>query len=163
MLSNKMKDALNAQINKELQSAYIYLGMANYLEEQNFTGMAAWMKHQAHEELGHADKLMSYLFDRSAAVELEAIEKPANSYESVAAAFEEGLAHERVITKSIHELVFLAREEKDLATESFLNWFVTEQVEEEASFSYIVDLLVKANGHFNGLMVLDAQLRQRAG
>ena len=162
MLSLKMKAALNTQINKELHSAYIYLGMANYLESQNFKGMASWMKKQASEELGHADKFIGYLQDRSAHVELEAIEKPRGEYDSVVSAFEHGLAHERVVTESIHNLVVLAREEKDIATENFLAWFVSEQVEEEATFSYVVELLLKTNNAAAGLMIIDGQLGARA-
>lgn len=162
MLSAKMQTALNTQINKELHSAYIYLGMANYLEGQNFKGMASWMKKQASEEVEHADKIISYLQDRDGQVELEAIDKPRSEYESVLSTFEAGLAHERVVTDAIHKLVILAREEKDLATENFLSWFVSEQVEEEATFSYVVDLVRKADNAAAGLMMIDGQLGARA-
>ncbi len=162
MLSAKMETALNSQVNKELHSAYIYLGMANYLESQNFKGMASWMKKQASEEVEHAEKIIGYLQDRGAHVELEAIDKPRNEYESILNAFESGLAHERVVTESIHDLVILARDEKDLATENFLTWFVSEQVEEEATFSYVVDLLMKVNNVAAGLMIIDGQLGARA-
>lgn len=162
MLSAKMGTALNSQVNKELHSAYIYLGMANYLESQNFKGMASWMKKQASEEVEHAEKIIGYLQARGAHVELEAIDKPRNEYESILNVFESGLAHERVVTESIHDLVVLARDEKDFATENFLTWFVSEQVEEEATFSYVVDLLMKTNNVAAGLMIIDGQLGARA-
>lgn len=161
MLSKKVAAALNSQVNKELFSAYMYLGMANYLEGQDFKGMASWMKKQSAEEVEHAEKLIAYLQDCGAAVELEAIEKPQNEYESVAGVFDAALDHEKFVSASIHDLVYLAREEKDLPTENFLGWFVSEQVEEEATFSHVVELLKKINNAAAGLIILDGQLAGR--
>ena len=161
MLSKKVAAALNSQVNKELFSAYMYLGMANYLEGQDFKGMASWMKKQSAEEVEHAEKLIAYLQDCGAAVELEAIEKPKNEYESVAGVFDAALDHEKFVSASIHDLVYLAREEKDLPTENFLGWFVSEQVEEEATFSHVVELLKKINNAPAGLIILDGQMGSR--
>lgn len=162
MLSQKILKAINTQINKELYSAYIYQGMANYLNRENLRGMSAWMQKQAAEELEHVQKFIGYVYDRGEHVELKAIDAPKNEYESALNVFEEGLAHEMAVSASINELVFLAREEKDIPTENFLAWFVSEQVEEEANFSGVVDLLKKVNGAPAGLIMIDGQLGGRA-
>lgn len=161
MLSQKILKAINTQINKELYAAYVYQGMANYLNRESLRGMSAWMQKQAAEELEHVQKLISYVYDRGEHVELMAVDAPRNEYESALNVFEEGLAHEKSVSASISELVFLAREEKDISTENFFSWFVSEQVEEEANFSSIVDRLKKVDGSAAGLIMIDGQLGER--
>ena len=126
-----MEKALNAQFNAELYSGYLYLAMAAYFEDNDYSGFAAWMRVQADEELEHGMKFYDYLIRRGAKVNIEAIAKPDTEWESPLAAFEQALNHERYVTSLINDLVALAREEKDFATDNFLQWFVEEQVEEE--------------------------------
>ena len=131
MVSEAMEKALNAQSNAELYSGYLYLAMAAYFEDNDYSGFAAWMRVQADEELEHGMKFYDYLLRRGAKVKIEAIAKPETEWESPLAAFEQALSHERYVTSLINDLVALAREEKDFATDNFLQWFVEEQVEEE--------------------------------
>lgn len=131
MVSEAMEKALNAQFNAELYSGYLYLAMAAYFEDNDYSGFAAWMRVQADEELEHGMKFYDYLIRRGAKVNIEAIAKPDTEWESPLAAFEQALNHERYVTSLINDLVALAREEKDFATDNFLQWFVEEQVEEE--------------------------------
>lgn len=131
MVSEAMEKALNAQFNAELYSGYLYLAMAAYFEDNDYSGFAAWMRVQADEELEHGMKFYDYLLRRGAKVNIEAIAKPETEWESPLAAFEQALSHERYVTSLINDLVALAREENDFATDNFLQWFVEEQVEEE--------------------------------
>lgn len=131
MVSEAMEKALNAQFNAELYSGYLYLAMAAYFEDNDYSGFAAWMRVQADEELEHGMKFYDYILRRGAKVNIEAIAKPETEWESPLAAFEQALSHERYVTSLINDLVALAREEKDFATDNFLQWFVEEQVEEE--------------------------------
>lgn len=162
MISAKMTKALNEQINKELFSAYYYFSMAVYLQDKNLSGLAGFMKAQAAEETGHAMKFNSYINEQGGRVILEAIEKPRAEFDSPQQIFELGLEHEKLVTKSIYSLVSLAIEEKDYATTAFLNWFVTEQVEEEATMDSIVNKFKLAGGQGHSLLMLDSQLGQRA-
>jgi len=162
MLSEKMLKALNEQLNKELFSAYFYLGIAAYFKERNLDGFASWMEAQAEEELGHALRFYDYIFDRGGKVELERIEKPKQNFESPLKAFEAVYLHEVGVTQSIFKLVKLAREENDYATEQFLQWFVEEQVEEEASTKAIVDKLKIIGDSPQGLFMLDRELGARS-
>ena len=130
MVSEAMEKALNAQFNAELYSGYLYLSMAAYFEDNDYSGFAAWMRVQADEELEHGMKFYDYILRRGAKVNIEAIAKPETEWESPLAAFEQALSHERYVTSLINDLVALAREE-DFATDNFLQWFVEEQVEEE--------------------------------
>ncbi|HDS02022.1 MAG TPA: ferritin [candidate division Zixibacteria bacterium] len=161
MLSDNMKKALNDQINAELYSAYIYLSMAAYFEDANFPGMATWMKAQAQEEVGHAMKFYAYVFDRDSKVELKAIDGPQTEWKSPLDAFETAYNHEKHVTDLIHKLVELANKENDHATRSFLNWFIDEQVEEEASTKAIVDRLKFIGDGKPGLFMLDRELAGR--
>jgi len=131
MLSEAMEKALNAQFNAELYSGYLYLSMAAYFEDVDFSGFAAWMRIQADEELEHGMKFYDYIITRGGRVSIEAIDKPETEWESPLAAFEQALAHEEMVSGLINDLVDLAIEEKDHATNNFLQWFVEEQVEEE--------------------------------
>lgn len=160
MLSEKMGDALNHQVNRELYSAYFYLQMAAYLEEQSLSGMANWMKVQAQEETSHAMILFNYTNERGGFVELDAIEKPPMDYNSPLEVFEQVLEHEQKVTAMINNLVVLANEENDFATRNRLEWFVAEQVEEEANASALVNALNRI-GDGNGVFMLDKELAGR--
>ncbi len=161
MISKTMEKALNEQINKELFSAYYYYSMAAYLESENFKGMANFMKAQAFEEMGHVVKIFDYVNEQGGRVILQAIEKPKSDYDSPQHVFELAFEHEKYVTSLINDLVKLALTENDFATKAFLDWFITEQVEEEANMDSIVKKfnIVGTNGH--GLLMLDDQLGQR--
>ena len=131
MVNEKMEAALNAQLNAEVYSGYLYLSMAAYFEDIDLAGFANWMRVQAEEELEHGMKFYDYLIRRGASVTLEAIEKPQTEWESPLAVFEHVLSHEKMVTGLINDLVDLAIQERDHATNNFLQWFVEEQVEEE--------------------------------
>ena len=131
MVNEKMEKALNAQLNAEVYSGYLYLSMAAYFEDIDLAGFANWMRVQAAEELEHGMKFYDYIIRRGASVTLTAIEAPQTEWESPLAAFEHVLSHEQMVTGLINDLVDLAIEEKDHATNNFLQWFVEEQVEEE--------------------------------
>ncbi len=161
MLSEKMQAAMNDQINAELHSAYLYLAMVAYFEDQNFTGMAHWMRLQAEEELGHAMKFFDFINERRGRVMLHPIQGVPNTWDSPLAAFEAALEHEQKVTALINALVDLAHEERDHAADSFLQWFVDEQVEEEASADAVVQKLRLAGDAPQALLFLDDQLGQR--
>jgi ferritin len=160
-IQKRMQTAINKQINAELYSAYLYLSMATYFEADNFNGFAHWMKKQAHEELEHAMRFYSYVFERGGQVTLDAIKKPTATCKSPLDAFTKALKHEQEITSLIHKLVDLANTTKDHATTSFLKWFVDEQVEEEASASDIVEKLKLIGDSKGSLYMLDKQLGKR--
>ena len=160
-LSKKMELAMNDQINAEFFSAYLYKSMAAYFESMNFSGFAHWMDMQAIEELEHGNKFYSYVNARCGRVVLGEIECPKVNWKSPLDAFSDALEHEKKITKLIHNLVDLALREKDYATESFLRWFVDEQVEEEATADEIVQKIKMANGDTQVLLLLDEQLGKR--
>lgn len=161
MISPAMEKALNNQINKELYSSYYYFAMAAYLDNEGFEGMANFMKAQALEETTHAQKFYDYISEQGGRVVLEAIDKPPVDYKSPKEIFSLALEHEKFVTSLINNLVKLALEENDFATKAFLDWFITEQVEEEATMDNIVNKfkIVGDNGH--GLLMLDTQLGER--
>ncbi len=161
MLSKKLQDALNDQINFEHYSAYTYLGMAAYMEDLDFPGVANFFKVQAQEELDHAMTIFNYVIQKGGRVELEAIEKPRFEYDSLLNVFEEGLKHEQTVTKRIYNLADIALEEKEHATMSFLRWFIDEQVEEEESFSGLVKKIKRASSNEASLYLLDDELSTR--
>jgi ferritin len=161
MLTEKMEKALNEQINEELYSSYLYLAMSAWFESQNLPGFAAWMKVQAREEHGHAMKFFEFIHERRGMVALKAIKEPAREWKSPLAAFEAALGHEQHITGRINDLVNGAIAEKDHATAAFLQWFVTEQVEEEASADRIVQILKMAANAPGALLMLDHQMGER--
>lgn len=161
MISKKMQKALNKQINAELYSSYLYYSMSAYFEALNLLGFANWMRIQAMEELTHVQKFYSYVHDRDGRVELSAIDAPPFEWESVLATFKAAYEHEQKVTKMINELVDLAIEEKDHATNNFLQWFVKEQVEEEASAKNIVDRIELVEENKNALFMLDRELGAR--
>ena len=162
MLSEKMEKALNDQINAEIFSSYLYLSMAAYFESQNWMGFAAWMKIQSQEEYGHAMKFFKYVNDVAGKVTLDAIEKPKNDWKSPIAAFEEAQKHELYITDRINKLVALANQEKDYAAGLFLNYFVTEQVEEVAAVNQIIHKFKLIGDNKSSLFFLDRELGMRA-
>lgn len=163
MISKKMAEALNAQINKELYSSYLYLAMAAYCRSEGLGGFAKWLGIQSSEERGHAMKIFGYLEDQGARVQLAAIAAPATEFGSARRVFEETLAHEQFITASIHALVDLAIKEKDYATQGMLQWFVSEQVEEESVAADIVAKLKMIGGDARGIFMVDRELGARAG
>ena len=161
MISKKMEKALNKQLNLELFSAYSYAAMAAWCEKENLSGFAHWMQLQTREEVEHAQKFFVYLLDQDANVNLEAIGKPEGAYNSPEHVFEVTLGHEQTVTKSIHKLVELAIDEKDYATHTFLQWFVTEQVEEEATADSVLQQVRMAGQTPGGLFLLDRELGSR--
>ena len=161
MLNSKIQDALNAQVNAEIYSSYLYLSMSTYFEANNLKGMTNWMQVQAQEELSHAMKFMNFINDRGGRVVLTAIEAPETDWDSPLAAFEQANAHECKVTSLIGALVDLAIAESDHATNTLLQWFVTEQTEEEASAQEIVDKLKMLGDSGPGLFMLDGELAQR--
>jgi ferritin len=163
MLNSNVQAALNAQINMELSAFYTYLSMAAYFEACNWQGFAAWVRHHAEEEMEHAMKLYDFIHARRGRVTLIAINEPKGEWENVRAAIESALHHEERVTASIHALVDLARSEGDHATESFLKWFVDEQVEEEAVVDAIVQKLNQIGDHASSLYLLDRDLGAQAG
>ncbi len=161
MLSKTMQDALNDQINKELYSAYLYLAMSAYFESISMPGSAKWMRAQHDEEHAHANKIFDYVNDRNGRVTLKAIDAPQVEFESPLAAWETALEHERKVTASIHKLYELAVAEKDYATQSMLQWFVDEQVEEEKTALLMVERFRQAASHPATLLILDAHFTKR--
>jgi len=162
MISDKMQKELNDQINAEIFSSYLYLSMAAYCESEDWHGFAAWMRIQSGEEYGHAMKIFKYVIEVEGKVSLEAIEKPKSVWESPKQAFEEAHKHELYITDRIHKLVTLAMQEKDYATNLFLNYFVNEQVEEVSTVSQIVHKFNLVGDNKTSIFLLDRELGVRA-
>lgn len=161
MLSKKMQDALNAQINAELYSSYVYLSMAAYFESENLMGFANWMHMQSREENMHAMKFYTFVNDRRGRVLLDPIEGPQTEWDSPLAVFEDSLKHEQKVTGLINKLVDLAIKESDHATNSFLKWFLDEQVEEEANVDKVIQDLKRVGDSAQGLFLLDRELAGR--
>ena len=161
MLNKKMEKALNEQINEELYSSYLYLAMAAWFESENLPGCAAWMQVQAREENGHAMKLFKFINERRGRVTLKAIKEPAKEWKSPLAAFQASLNHEQHITGCIDKLMNLALAEKDYACAGLLQWFVAEQVEEEANVDGIVQKLKMAEKAPGAMLMMDHALGER--
>jgi ferritin len=161
MLSEKMQAAMNQQINAELHSAYVYLSMAAYFQDQNLPGFSNWMRVQWQEELAHALKFFDFINDRRGRVRLEPIAAVPIAWDSPLAAFEDAFKHEQKVSALINDLVNLALEEKDHAANSFLQWFVDEQVEEEASADAVVQQLKLIGSSGQALYLLDRELGAR--
>jgi ferritin len=162
MLSDKMEKALNEQINAELYSSYIYLSMAAYFEAQNLLGFANWMHVQSREENMHAMKFYQFVNDRRGRVVLSAIAAPKTEWKSTVEVFEDSLHHEQKVTGLINKLVDLAISESDHATNSFLRWFLDEQVEEEANVDAVIQDLKRIGDSAQGLFLLDRELAGRS-
>ena len=161
MLKKKMLKGMNDQINAEMFSSYLYLSMEAYFQSISLRGFAAWMRDQAQEEMVHAMKFYDFVNERGGKVTLEAIAKPESTWASPLAAFEAALAHEQHVTSLINDLVDLAISEKDHASNIFLQWFVSEQVEEESSAGEVVDRLKLIKDNTSGLFMMDAELGRR--
>jgi len=161
MLSENMLAAISDQATKEFYSAYLYLQMAAWFENQTLPGCANWMKVQAQEELSHGMIFFNYVAERGGMMELGAMEDPPADYASPIDIFEKALAHEEMVTSRINHLMDMAIEEKDYATKARLDWFITEQVEEEANASELVGKLRLIANDSNGLFVLDKELAAR--
>jgi ferritin len=161
MLNVKVQEAINTQINEELFSAYLYFSMEAYFESISMKGFANWMRVQTQEELSHAAKFYDYVNSRGGRVKLAPIAGPQVEWESPQEAFEAAYAHEQKITALINELVNLSMKEKDHATTTFLQWFVTEQVEEEANSSQIAGELKLIGKDGRGAIMLDRELAAR--
>jgi len=160
-ISKIMEKEFNKQINAELYSSYLYLSMAANFESTNLKGLATWMKVQAKEEMTHVMKMYDFVFDRGGKVLLDTIKKPKASWKTPLDAFKEALAHEKYITNLINNLVELTKKEKDNASFSFLQWFVNEQVEEEATAEEIVQRLSMIKGVGGGIYWIDRELGMR--
>ena len=161
MLSKKMQEALNDQINAEYYSSYLYLAMAAYCDTVHLQGFANWLRVQTEEEMAHVLKFFDFVLERNGQVELKAIEAPPSQWESPLAIFEATLKHEQYVTGRINKLVDLAIAESDHATNSFLQWFVNEQVEEEATADGILQQLKLMQNAPGGLFMLDRELASR--
>jgi ferritin len=156
-----MQDSLNAQLNAELYSSYLYLSMAAYYESIDLKGFSHWMRVQAQEELYHAMKFYDFINENGGKAIMRPIDGPPTEWDSPSGPFDNTLKHEQKVTGLINDLVNLAIEEKDHATNNFLQWFVKEQVEEEASANELVQKLKLTGGEGNGLLMLDRELAQR--
>jgi len=161
MIKEKIQDALNKQLNAELYSSYLYLSMSAHFESVSLKGFANWMRVQAQEELTHAMKFYDYIHERGGRVTLTSIDAPQTQWDSPLAVFEHVYKHEQKVTGLINDLVDLALSEADHATNNFLQWFVTEQVEEESSADEIIQKLKLVGEASGGLLMLDQELKQR--
>jgi len=162
MLSKKMVTALNNQVTAELYSSYLYVSMSAWLQSEGHLGAAHWMGLQAREEVFHASKMYNFILDRGAQVKLGAIEAPPLKWKSPQEVFEAAYAHEQKVTALINNLMTLAKTEGDHASEIFLQWFVTEQVEEEASALEVAQKYKLAAGQGAGIFMIDQELGARA-
>ena len=163
MISKTMQDAMNDQINKELFSSYLYLSMAAYFEDKNLPGFAHWMRIQEAEEREHAMKLYDYLLERGGKVTLRAIDAPKTEWSSTLEVAQEVAAHEAKVTASIHALYETALKEKDYPAQVMLQWFITEQVEEEKNAAEIVATLKLIEERGTAVLMLDHRLSKRSG
>ncbi|MGB5186259.1 MAG: ferritin [Acidimicrobiia bacterium] len=160
-ISDTMNAAFNDQITMEFQAAHNYLAMGAWLESAGFSGMSTWMQAQSAEETTHAMKFYQYVLDRGGRVELGALEAPPADFESVVSVFAAALAQEQGVSAAINNLYALATEERDFASAPLLDWFVTEQIEEEATFSQILDDLALADGSAQAMLFLDREFGTR--
>ncbi len=161
MIGKKLEKALNGQLNAELYSAYLYLSMAAYFESVDLAGFANWMRIQDQEEQFHAMKFYDYIIGRGGRITLPPIEAPPSDWDCPLAVFEATLAHEQKVTGLINDLVYLARDEKDNASEIFLQWFVNEQVEEEDNVNRVLGQLKLVKNSPQALYMMDKEMAQR--
>jgi len=161
MISKKMVDAINDQIQHELYSSYLYLSMAAHFDAENLAGFSNWMKVQTNEEREHAMKFYEYLYERGASVTLKAIQQPPTKFKKPLDVFHQVLEHEQKVTSLIEKLYELALKEKDYGTQVMLQWFITEQVEEEKNVMEIISQLEMAGDSPAMLMMLDRKLGER--
>jgi len=161
MIDQRMQEALNKQVNAEIYSAYLYLSMSAHFQSVNLAGFANWMRVQAHEELMHALKFYDYVNERGGRIVLQPVEAPPSHWDSPLAVFEHVYQHEQKVTGMINKLVDLAVEIRDHATNNVLQWFVAEQVEEEASADEVVQKLKLVGDDPSALFMIDRELAQR--
>jgi ferritin len=161
MLSQKLQDALNEQMKNEFFSAYLYKAMAAWFEAEDLPGFAHWMRLQTLEELCHGEKFFNFICEAGGRAIMLPIDGPQTDYESPQAVFEYSLKHEQFVTDRINQLMTLAKQENNHAAEIFLQWFVTEQVEEEASFGLELKKLKRLGSDGRGLLMVDRELSQR--
>ncbi|MGE3270791.1 MAG: ferritin [Chloroflexota bacterium] len=161
MISTSVTDALNDQLKQELYSSYLYLAMSAYADSENLPGFAHWLRVQADEERGHAMKFYDFILDRDGKVALQALPQPPRDFGSPTDLFEQVLAHEQEITSLIEQLYRKASAEQDHATQIFLEWFISEQVEEEKTASQILETVRMAGDNKVGLLMLDRELASR--
>lgn len=160
-LSTKTQSATNEQMRREFGAYYLYLAMAAWFAERNFDGFSRWMRAQAQEEASHAMKFFDYIIDRNGQIKLEAIDKPKADWKTVLAVFEAAKAHEAKVSEGISKLYELALAEKDYASQAMLQWFITEQVEEEKTSTHIVETLRIIGDSASGLLLYDRELGAR--
>lgn len=160
-MKTHIQDAINAQINEEFASAYLYLAMAGYAESQNWQGIGHWLRLQWQEELFHGQKLFDFLLKRGGNVKLGALPQPAISFGTPLELFNEVLAHEQHITQTIHELYALAVQAHDYPLQTLLHWYIEEQVEEEDNASQIIEKLKMVGDSGPNLYLVDQELKQR--
>ena len=163
MLSKTVQEALNDQIAKEFYSAYVYLSMSAYFQGENLPWCAHWMRLQYQEEVAHALKLFDYIHNREGVVTLQAIKQPQGKFKSALDVFLQALGHEKDVTTSINRLYALTQKENDYATQVALQWFVTEQVEEEKNAGEIVEQMKMVGDNRVALLMIDRQLAARGG
>ena len=162
MLSDALQEALNEQVNNELHAAYLYLAMAEWFTAHNLDGFAHWMRKQREEEIGHAMKIFDFVLDRDARVDLRTIDAPGGDFSSPLEVAKAALEHERKVTKRINQIYEKAKAESDYPTEALMQWFVLEQVEEEASALKIVERLEMAGDDNAALLMLDREMGERS-
>ncbi|MGE5446850.1 MAG: ferritin [Bacteroidales bacterium] len=161
MIKKEVLDAINEQINAETYSAYMYLSMAAYFEEMGLSGFSNWMKVQYQEESAHALKFFNYITERNGKVVLKAVAQVPVDFNGIVDVFEQTLKHENNVTEKINNLMNIAVSASDHATQSFLKWFIDEQVEEEANVEKILATLKLINGEGNGIFMMDREMSQR--
>ena len=161
MIKEKMEKSLNLQLNQELYAFYLYLSMSAYFDSLNLNGFSSWMRFQAEEEKTHALKFYDYILQANAKVDLQNIEAPKKTWKSSLDVFQDTYNHEKKVTESIYEIVDLAISEKDHATHNFLQWFVSEQVEEEATALKILEKIKFIGDNQGALFMLDRELGSR--
>lgn len=161
MISNKVCKALNDQVNAEMFSSYLYLSMSAWFSERSLSGFASWMRVQAQEELSHAMKIYDYILERGGRIELDTIEQPESDWKSVVDVVAEVAKHEAKVTGLVNDLVEVALSKKDHAANIFLQWFVAEQVEEEASVGEVLERVKMIDGDSAGMFAMDMELGKR--
>ena len=162
MIGKKLNDAMNEQIKNELESYYIYLSMAAWLHSKALDGMGHWMRVQAHEEMIHAMKFFNHLIDRGGKVALKDLKQLKTQWKSPLELFQDAFEHEKFISKKINDLMSIARQEKEFASEPLLAWFTDEQIEEESNANKITEQLEMVGADKSGLLMLDRELAARA-
>jgi ferritin len=162
VIGERLNKAMNDQIKNELESYYIYLSMAAYFHSVSLDGMGHWMRCQAHEEMLHAMKFFDHLIDRGGKVKLQDLKQLKTQWNSPLEAFQDAYEHEKFISGKINELITIAREQQEYASEPLLGWFADEQVEEEATASKITDELTMIGEDKSGLLMIDRELGVRA-